>query len=243
LPKGESVGAAPGDILGGVCARYTLTSSPARVAEHFDLPAAETSALRPRYNVAPGQAVPVVWQEPGRRALANLYWGFQLFAKDGAKAPTPKNARIESTTTHPEFREALWRHRCLVPADGYFEWRRRTAGAEPHWVSLPGAALFGFAGLYGVGLGPKGEAGSLAILTRPGRGPVRGLHGRMPVLVSPRDYTTWLDPELHSLEGALALCESPLSESLTFRPVDPRVNDVRFDDPACLAPSPQLAFL
>jgi putative SOS response-associated peptidase YedK len=225
-----------------VCARYTLTSSPAQVAEHFDLPPAETSALRPRYNVAPGQAVPVVWQESGRRALAHLHWGFRLFA-DGAKAETPMNARIESTPTHPEFREALWRHRCLVPADGYFEWRRRTAGPEPHWVSLPGTALFGFAGLYDTGLGPKGEAGSLAILTRPGRGPVRDLHGRMPVLVSPRDYATWLDPGFRNLEGALALCESPLSDALAFRPVDPRVNDVRFDDPACLAPSPQLALL
>ena len=243
MPKGESVGAAPGDILGGVCARYTLTSSPAQVAEHFDVPAAETSALRPRYNIAPGQAVPVVWQEPGRRALADLHWGFRVFAKDEANPKMPVNARIESTTTHPDFRDALWRRRCLVPADGYFEWRRRTAGPEPHWVSLPGAALFGFAGLYDDGPGPKGEAGSLAILTRPGRGPIRDLHGRMPVLVSPRDYATWLDPELRSLERALSLCESPLSESLTFRPVDPRVNDVRFDDPACLAPSPQLALL
>jgi putative SOS response-associated peptidase YedK len=243
LPKRESVGAAPGDILAWVCARYTLTSSPAQVAEHFDLPPPETSALRPRFNIAPGQAVPVVWQETGPRALAHLHWGFRVFGKDDGKAKTSPNARIESTTTQGDFREALWRRRCLVPADGYYEWRRRTAGPEPHWVSLPGAALFGLAGLYDVAPGPKGEAGTLAIITRPGRGTVRDLHGRMPVLVSPRDYATWLDPELRSLERAVALCESPLSESLAFRPVDPRVNDVRFDDPACLAPSPQLALL
>jgi putative SOS response-associated peptidase YedK len=231
-----------GDILARVCARYTLTSSPTQVAEHFELDAAETAALRPRYNVAPSQDVPVVTRVAesglGARRICSVHWGLRGFGRPDAKAPTPINARIETAPTLPPFVDALRRGRCLVPADGFFEWRRRASGREPHWITLPERALFAFAGLTDLGSGGS----SVAILTRPARGPLRELHDRMPVLLSPRDYAAWLDRDALGGDEALALCASPLSDELTFRPVDGRVNDVRFDDPACLAPSRQLAW-
>jgi putative SOS response-associated peptidase YedK len=227
-----------------VCGRYTLTAPPARIAEHFDLPAEATGALRPRYNVAPGQPVPVVSETDGRRGLALLHWGLRGVGAPGApRPPTPINARIESAAEVPAFRDALARGRCLVPADGFFEWRKRAGGPEPHWIALPDRALFAFAGLSAPAAGEAagGEAGSVAILTRPARGRLRELHERMPVILAPADYAAWLDPR-HGGAEALARCESPLSDRLTFRPVDARVNDVRFDDPACLEPSAQLAW-
>jgi putative SOS response-associated peptidase YedK len=227
-----------------VCGRYTLTAPPARIAEQFDLPAETTAALRPRYNVAPGQPIPVVAEADGRRELAHLHWGLRGVGAPGtARAPTPINARIEGAADVPPFRDALARGRCLVPADGFFEWRKRAGGPEPHWIALPDRALFAFAGLSAPAAtdAPSGEAGSVAILTRPARGRLRELHERMPVILAPGDYPAWLDLRRGTAE-ALAHCESSLSERLTFRPVDARVNDVRFDDPACLEPSAQLAW-
>jgi putative SOS response-associated peptidase YedK len=231
-----------------VCGRYTLTSSPARVAEEFDLPAEATAALRPRYNVAPGQPVPVVFECDGRRALGLLHWGLRgVGAPGAARPPTPINARIESAADVPAFRDALARGRCLVPADGFYEWRKRAGGPEPHWIALPDRALFAFAGLSAhadlqmEGGGEGDETGSVAILTRPARGRLRELHERMPVLLAPDEYAAWLDLR-HAPAEALERCESRLSERLVLRPVDARVNDVRFDDPACLEPSAQLAW-
>lgn len=129
-----------------------------------------------------------------------------------------------------------------MPADGFYEWRRRRGGPEPYWVSLPGTALFAFAGIaerFGAG-GDSLE--SVAILTCPARGRLRALHARMPVLISPADYDASLDAERNDPEAARAPCGSLLSDSLGFRPVAPRVNDIRLDDPACLAPSAQRSF-
>jgi putative SOS response-associated peptidase YedK len=224
-----------------MCGRYTLTSPPARIAEQFDLPAAETAALRPRYNVAPGQELPIVHAFRGSRAIESVQWGLRGF--DGKALPHKAiNARIETAGKLDVFADALFGCRCLVPADGYFEWRRRAGGPEPHWISFPDRAVFAFAGLCDVPWKSESEVGSMAILTRPARGRLRELHDRMPVLVAPADYAAWLDPARQDIPASLALCESALSEGLGFRPVDPRVNDVRFDDPACLDPSPQLAW-
>ena len=227
-----------GDILCLVCGRYTLTSAPARIAEQFELPAAETAGLTPRYNIAPGQPIPVVVDADGRRALRSLHWGLRgAVASDDRNAPTPINVRIESAEEIRGFRAALEHGRCLVPADGFFEWRRRRSGPEPHWLTLPDRALFAFAGLRST-VDPEG---SVAILTRPARGALRELHDRMPVLLAAGDYLAWLDPRV-GRAAALVRCESPLSDLLSSRPVDARVNDVRFDDPACVEPSPQLAW-
>jgi putative SOS response-associated peptidase YedK len=249
LPNEGQRGRVPGsrrrsDILGRVCGRYTLTSPPARIAEQFHLPDEATAALRPRYNVAPGQPVPVVSQSDGRRDLELLHWGLRgVGAPGAARPPTPINARIESAADVPAFRDALARGRCLVPADGFFEWRKRAGGPEPHWIALPDRALFAFAGLAEqTAPPPEGDAaGSVAILTRPARGRLRELHERMPVLLAPDEYAAWLDLRLGPGE-ALARCTSRLSERLAFLPVGARVNDVRFDDPACLEPSAQLAW-
>jgi putative SOS response-associated peptidase YedK len=230
-------------MLADVCGRYTLTAAPARVAEQFEV---EVGAeLRPRSNVAPGQDVAAVLVAPdGKRALAALRWGLVPRA---AARPDPGartiNARVESAAERPAFREAYRKRRCLLPADGFYEWRRSTGGAHPYHVTLPGGALFAFAGLWERWEGATGSLSSCTILTGPARGALRELHDRMPLLLSPGDYAAWLDPARTEPARVHALLGSPLSEMLAFRAVDPRVNDPRFDEPECLAPAPQLSLL
>jgi putative SOS response-associated peptidase YedK len=227
-----------------VCGRYTLTAAPARVAESFGV--AAPAELRPRYNVAPGQAAPAVLAGPsGARELRFLRWGLVPPWADGPGAGArASNARIESAAERPTFRAAFRQRRCLVPADGFYEWRARAGGAEPHHVALPGGALFAFAGLHERFEEPGGATLlTFTILTGPARGRLRELHGRMPLIVAPEDYDAWIDPAPGEPEALRALLGSRLSDALEFRPVDGSVNDARFDGPACLAPASQLSLL
>lgn len=226
-----------------MCGRFTLTAPPIRVAEHFDL--ASEAGLRARWNVAPGQPVPVVVAGAGgARELAVLRWGLvPPWAEGRAISAPPINARIESVAEKPVFRDAFRERRCLVPADGFYEWRVRTTGREPHHVAFPDRRIFAFAGLHETHGRGASERRSFAILTGPARGRLRELHERMPLLVSPEHYDAWLEPAPREPEALRALLGSPLSEGLVFRAVDTRVNDVEFDEPACLEPSPQLSWL
>jgi putative SOS response-associated peptidase YedK len=160
-----------------------------------------------------------------------------------AGAPLAINARVETAAERPAFRSAFRRARCLLPADGFYEWRRGATGAQPYHVALPGRALFAFAGLFERGPERARPPGRCAILTGPARAAVREIHDRMPLLVAPEDYAAWLDPALEDPERVRALLGSRLSKALEIRAVDPRVNDVRFDAPACLDPAPQLSLL
>jgi putative SOS response-associated peptidase YedK len=226
-----------------VCGRFTLTAAPARVAEHFGLH--DVAGLRPRFNAAPGQEVAVVLGEGGRRTLGFRRWGLvPPWARDPAVGTRAINARVESAAERPAFRDALRLRRCLVPADGFYEWRRTRSGAEPHHVALEGGGLLAFAAIH-----ERFEAGgaaplhTCAILTCAARGRVRELHDRMPVIVSPEAYGAWLDPDLQDPERLRPLLCSELADRLGFRAVDARVNDPAFDEPGCLAPAAQLSLL
>jgi putative SOS response-associated peptidase YedK len=222
-----------------MCGRFTLTRSAAEVAEHFGL--GSLPELAPRFNVAPTQEAPIVrLRSTGERVLEWRRWGLvPPWAKDATGGARMINARIESVAERPAFREALRRRRCLVPADGFYEWQGRAGRRRPHHLALPGGALFALAGLYERWLGPGGEAvDSFTVLTRPARGVVAGLHDRMPLIVDPPGYAAWLDRTAGEPARLLAALPGALGASLVARPVDTRVNDVRNDDPACLAPPP-----
>lgn len=221
-----------------MCGRFTLTRSAAEVAAHFEL--AGLPSLRPRWNVAPGQAIAVVRIDgDAARRLVWCRWGLRVAAvrSDGSPA-VPINARAETAASRPAFREALKGRRGLVPADGFYEWRGAPGRRRPHHLSLPGRALFALAALFEEGEGPAGSReASVAVLTEEARGPVRALHARMPVIVPPAAYATWLDPGLRDPSRALAEARAgDAAQALIMRPVSPRVNDVGHDDRACLGP-------
>ena len=221
-----------------MCGRFTLTRSAAEVAEHFGL--VVRTELLPRYNAAPTQELPVVRERSkGERVLELRRWGLvPRWARDAGVGARTINARVESVLEKPAFREAAARRRCLVPADGFFEWRGKARARRPFHITLPAGVLFGMAGLYERWLGPGGEQiDSFALLTRPARGAVATLHDRMPVIVDPVAYSAWLDPAVADPAALIEELPETLVDALTLRPVSARVNDVRNDDLACLAPS------
>lgn len=223
-----------------MCGRFTLTSSAQQLAEHFDVPV--DIELQPRYNIAPGQPVRVVRAEGGGgRELASTRWGLvPHWAKDPAMAQRMINARSETVAEKPAFRDALRRRRCLLPADGFYEWADTGAGKQPYYIQLGDEAPFGMAGLWESWPAEDGEAlETCTIVTTSAAASIEHLHARMPVILAPGDFERWLDPALADPEMLLPLLAPAAGDRLTFHPVSTRVNQIRFDDPACLQAAPE----
>ena len=217
-----------------MCGRFTLTRSAAEVAEHFGL--ATAPPLTPRFNAAPTQRVLAVRAPSGAREAVELHWGLVPFwAKHAGDAAKHINARVETLSERPAFREAAERRRCLVPADGFYEWRGARGARQPHHIALPQGELFAFAGLWDRWRTPDGGAlESLTIVTTAATPNIRALHERMPVLVDPPGYEAWLDTTARDVKAVLANLPTTRGTKLSARRVSTRVNDVHNDDPHCL---------
>jgi putative SOS response-associated peptidase YedK len=220
-----------------VCGRFTLTSSPEAVARRFGL--AAPVPLAPRYNAAPGQEVATVLvPAPGARpALELRRWGLiPPWSPDPRGGTRLINARSESAAERPAFREAFRRRRCLVPADGFYEWDARARPRQPYHVTLAEGGPFGIAGLWERWVGIGGEViESVALLTTAANERLLPLHDRMPAILGPADFAAWLDPRRSDPEPLRALLVPAPAAAIRLRPVDRLVNDVRNDDPRCLA--------
>ena len=221
-----------------MCGRYSLATPAGQVAEHFGL--TEVPALSPRYNIAPAQPVAIVRQpNQGEAPILELRrWGLiPPWAKDPGIGSRTINARVETAAAKPAFRAAFRRRRCLVPADGFYEWKPHPKRRRPHHVQLASGELFGLAGLFESWESPEGESiETCTLLTTVAHPALRVLHDRMPILVDPPRYRSWLDPELQDPDSILPLTRSSISDRLVFHPVGLRVNDPRHDDPACIEP-------
>jgi putative SOS response-associated peptidase YedK len=223
-----------------VCGRFTLRSSPESLAEHFDLD--EPPELTARYNIAPGQPVLTIRADPDRAAhrTEQVRWGLvPEWAKDVAIGHRMINARAESVAEKPAFRSAFRKRRCLVPADGFYEWGG-TGGAprQPYLFARPGGGPFAFAGLFEVWhAGAEDEVRSSTIITTEANGVLAGIHDRMPVILDPRDYSHWLDSADEALDALQALLVPSPEAWLERQTVGTRVNSPRNDDPECMAPA------
>ena len=221
-----------------MCGRYELHAQPAAIALAFGLPHAP--ALRPRYNVAPMTEVPIVRISPhGARELAMVRWGLvPRWAKDPAIGAKMINARGETAATKPSFRTAFRRHRCLIPANGFYEWMPVAGGRkQPVLIAMKDGALFALAGLYERWLSGDGEPlDSCTILTTDANALLRTVHERMPVIVPPAEYARWLDP---AREGPQELVAPYPGEQMTWWPVSSRVNSVRHDDASLIERLPE----
>lgn len=216
-----------------MCGRYELHTNPAAIALAFGL--AWPPEIHPRYNIAPTQQVPIVRvNAAGERELVQVRWGLvPRWARDPSIGARMINARAESVVTKPAYRTAFRRHRCLLPADGFYEWRTRADGSRrPVRVGMKDGGVFGLAGLYERWLSPDGEPlDTCAIVTTNANALLAPLHDRMPVIVPSAAYEEWLDPATSDPE--LLLASFP-SEPMTWWPVSTRVNSVNNDDPACI---------
>lgn len=219
-----------------MCGRYTQTASLKELRERFSISASEIEELAPRYNIAPTQDAPVVVLEEGGRALKAFRWGLIPFwAKDPAIGHKLINARAETAAEKPSFRKPFAARRCLVLADGFYEWRRTGPAKTPLRAALPSRAPFALAGLWDLWKSPEGElVRTFTILTTSPNETMRPLHDRMPVILAKEAEGAWLDPKTppRDLAGLLA----PWSGPLEVYEVSALVNSPRNEAPACAEP-------
>lgn len=252
-----------------MCGRYTLSQTQT-LARYFELDEPEMAAdLPPRFNIAPSQPVPVVFQDAGKRRLLVMRWGLipqWMKPLEGNKPPAGWiNARSETADTKPAFRGAYKHRRCLIPADGFYEWPRnpegKRAGKQPHLIRRADDGLFAFAGLFEWWCPPDGsELPTCTILTTQATHPLASLHDRMPIVLEPEDHTPWLtapgsgtapgsssasktkrhkNPTDHLLQASGGGGRGVSGGRLYTTPVSTRVNRVQHDDPSCMTPAPR----
>jgi putative SOS response-associated peptidase YedK len=254
-----------------MCGRFTLRTPLTVLIEHFDLDARGDRQLplfEARYNIAPTQEVLVVRQDPAdnRRTADMLRWGLipsWSASEKGNSGPPMINARSETLATKPMFRNAVKRRRCLIPADGFYEWQQSPGSGkgkkQPYFIHRPDDGPFAFAGLWESWSSRGGEPSatnepssspslqgtgtedgpltieSCTIVTTEANTTLRELHERMPVVLAPCDYAMWLDPKVDD-PAALAHLLAPCGEEeLIAEPVGTHVNKVVNDDPRCVA--------
>ena len=220
-----------------MCGRFTLKTRPEVLAEHFGLP--EVPGFEPRFNIAPTQPVAIVraLPETGGRELSRLRWGLiPSWADDPAIGLRLINARAETAAEKPAFRAAFRQRRCLVLADGFFEWAKSGGGKQPYHFRLKDGGPFAFAGLWE--LWSKGEEPieSCTLLTTEANDMVGPVHDRMPVLLEPEAYGRWLDPQLRRTEEVSDLLRPFPAGRMMGYPVGRLVNDPRNDDLRCVEP-------
>ena len=220
-----------------MCGRYTLTSPIEVLVEEFGL-SGLLPELRPSYNVAPGQGVAAVLDEGDGRRLELLKWGLvPSWAKDPAIGNRMINARSETAAEKPSFKRAMKQRRCLIVADGFYEWRKTGGVKQPYHAKMQDGKPFAFAGLW-EDWERDGEAiRSCTILTTEANGLMREVHERMPVILPPESYATWLDPETRDPAPLLPLLIPYPSGAMETYPVSHAVNSPSNDGPVCVEPA------
>lgn len=221
-----------------MCGRFALKAPPAELMHHFGLD--EVPEMAPRYNIAPTQTILVIrqpWQQPeARREAASVKWGLvPSWAKDASMGARLTNARGETVAEKPSFRSAFRRMRCLIPADGFYEWEATPSGKQPWFIRLKRQGLLAFAGLWERWQAPDGTPLETAtIITTDANELVRPVHNRMPVILQPADYAAWLGAQTKA-EDLKALLK-PLPEDLMERyRVSKRMSNARNEGEACVA--------
>jgi putative SOS response-associated peptidase YedK len=215
-----------------MCGRFSIFADPALLAERFAA-ALPDEGLRPRYNAAPTQRLPVILNEGDARTIQLLRWGLVPFwAKDPAIGNQMINARAETLPEKPSFRTPLHKRRCLALADGFYEWQKTEHGKVPMRISLKSGQPFAFAGLWETWKQPEGDLlRTFTIITTTPNALVEPIHNRMPAMLLPEDEALWLDNSAGVIGWLSALRPYP-AELMTAYPVSPRVNAPANDDPA-----------
>ena len=226
-----------------MCGRFTLTDpSPRRLTQRFDLDGSFEIDERPRFNIAPTDPVIAIRRaEEVKNRAGRLRWGLVpgYWAEKEGQRPLI-NARAESVATQPAFRESFERRRCLIPADGFYEWRSDESGKQPIWFSPPDRELFAFAGIWSrLERDGADPLTSCALITCEPNRMMRPIHDRMPVVLDRSLESTWLDPDADQ-EQLLELLRPAPEAALELREVGNAVNDNREDGPHVLDPPMKL---
>ncbi|WP_458757266.1 SOS response-associated peptidase [Afipia sp. TerB] len=219
-----------------MCGRYILISPPDAIRRAFAY--AEQPNFPPRYNIAPTQPVPVILLDQGARRLQLMRWGLlPAWVKDPRTFSLVINARAETVLDKPAFRNAMKRRRCLLPADGYYEWQPSPARKRPHFIRPRDGRPVAFAGLAETWVGPNGEElDTVAIITAPAPPDLATLHHRVPVTIAPDDFDRWLDGSICDDKEAATLLVAPPEGMFVWHEVSTAVNRVANDDDRLIVP-------
>ncbi len=219
-----------------MCGRYTLHHKPEEIEERFDVDAVE-ELLAPRYNIAPSQIIPVIRQTQSRE-MAGCKWGLIPFwAKDPKIGNNLINAKAETIAEKPSFKRAFAKRRCLIPADGFYEWQKRgKAPSQPMYIRRRDGGLFAFAGLWEEWKSPEGEPiETCTIITVEPNELLSKIHNRMAAILRPGDEAAWIDPK-SGVDDLLQMLRPYDSDELEAIPVSRAVNSPAHDSAALIAP-------
>jgi putative SOS response-associated peptidase YedK len=223
-----------------MCGRYTLKTPASKVVEKFVVP--NLAEFSPRYNIAPTQTSLVVRYDETSvsRKPSMLRWGLiPHWAKEERHGPPLINARSETAAQKPSFRDSLAHKRCLVIADGFYEWTRKSGKHIPHYFQMNDHESFAMAGLWDIWLSPNQNHSPIetfTILTTTANALLETYHDRMPVILDPSDQEMWLDPYLVKPDLLSPLMKPYPSRKMKSKPVSFHVNDIHHEDASCLAP-------
>jgi putative SOS response-associated peptidase YedK len=219
-----------------MCGRFVITSPPEALRQVFGY--IEQPNFPPRHNIAPTQPIPVIIIENGVRHFRLMRWGLlPAWVKDVRKFTLLINARAETVNERPAFKKAMKRRRCLIPADGYYEWQASETRKRPHFIHRRDGGLIGLAGLAETWIGPNGEElDTVAIVTAPASADLAVLHPRVPVTIAPADFERWLDCNAWDAETAMMLLTAPEAGEFAWHEISTRVNRVANDDAQLILP-------
>ena len=219
-----------------MCGRFVITSAPESLRQVFGYEAQPNFPAR--YNIAPTQPVAVVIAENGMRHFRLMRWGFvPAWVKDPRKFTLMINARAETVQEKPAFRNAIRRRRCLIPADGYYEWQSAGGHKQPYFIYPRSGAPIGFAGIAETWMGPNGEEmDSVAIITAEASTGMSVLHHRVPVTITPDQFGHWLDCRSDHADDVMELLVPPQEGTFAWHPVSRAVGRVAVDEPQLILP-------
>ncbi|WP_282935675.1 SOS response-associated peptidase [Paenibacillus sp. RC67] len=224
-----------------MCGRYTITVTFEELMLHFLLGDNVTAKYEPRYNIAPGQWIPAIigGETPADRRLGELRWGLvPNWSKEEKSGVNPINLRAETVSEKPSFQKLLTRKRCLIPSDGFYEWKKSgKSSKQPVRFTLKTGSLFGMAGLYDTWVqADGGRLHTCTILTTTPNKLVSEVHERMPVILTEESESIWLDRKVTEVQKLQPLLVPYPADLMTSYEVDSKVGNVRYDKPDCIDP-------
>ena len=207
-----------------MCGRFVLVTDLTKIKEEFAI-GKVASDFQPNWNISPGQYIPAIVQRDGQNVLESFLWGLiPSWAKDSSIGNKMFNARAETIAEKPSFKNAFQKRRCLIPADGFYEWLKLEKMKKPLRFSLKSEKPFGLAGLYETWISPeKKQINTCTIITTDSNELIQSIHNRMPVIVKKELEDFWIDPDNNNKEGLLAILKPYSSEEMTISPVDPNL--------------------
>lgn len=218
-----------------MCQRYSLKDLAAAIAIFHEQLAEAAADWAPRYNVALTQKMPVITRRAGRPKLETMSFGFVLPARAPGERPLVlANARAETLLEKPAFRDAARQRRCLVPADGFYEWEKQGKARLPHYFTLQDRSPYFFAGLWEPSR--EEQPGTFCLVTTTPNSLLAPIHDRMPVLLGPNSGPAWLGDEPLDPARIAQLCRPLSADRMTSHRVDPRMNNVRYEAADCTQP-------